>query len=281
MLRPPQALIQQALEEDGAFADITTVSTVPVDQWATGSIITRQAGVVAGLSLVAATFREMDERITVKLLVQDGASVQPDDELVQLEGPARSLLSGERVALNFLGRLSGIASLTARCVGALEGTRTRILDTRKTTPGLRVLEKYAVRMGGGQNHRTGLHDGVLIKDNHIKAAGGVAQAVSAARNAVPHLLKVEVECETLAEVELALDADTDVVLLDNMDVEAMRAAVKRIRKRAPRVLIEASGNVGTDPARLAAVAATEVDFISLGALTHSVPNFDVSLEFAE
>ncbi|MBO0782388.1 MAG: carboxylating nicotinate-nucleotide diphosphorylase, partial [Ktedonobacteraceae bacterium] len=172
MLRPPVDLIKQALEEDGAFADITTLSTVPAEQWAEGSMLTRQAGVVAGLSAMAATFHLLDERITVELLVQDGTAVQPGEALARLSGPARSILSAERVALNLLGRLSGIATLTAQCVRALEGTQARILDTRKTTPGLRALEKYAVRMGGGQNHRFGLSDGILIKDNHIKAAGG-------------------------------------------------------------------------------------------------------------
>ncbi|MBO0793588.1 MAG: carboxylating nicotinate-nucleotide diphosphorylase [Ktedonobacteraceae bacterium] len=281
MLRPPVDLIKQALEEDGAFADITTLSTVPAEQWAEGSMLTRQAGVVAGLPAMAATFHLLDERITVELLVQDGAAVQPGEALARLSGPARSILSAERVALNLLGRLSGIATLTAQCVRALEGTQARILDTRKTTPGLRALEKYAVRMGGGQNHRFGLSDGILIKDNHIKAAGGIAQAVAAARASAPHLLKVEIECETLAEIEQALAADADVVLLDNMDVETMRQAVSLIRQRAPRVLTEASGNIGTDAAKLRTVAGTGVDFISLGALTHSVSNFDVSLEFAE
>jgi nicotinate-nucleotide pyrophosphorylase (carboxylating) len=188
-------------------------------------------------------------------------------------------LSAERVALNFLGHLSGIATTTARSVRALEGTQTRILDTRKTTPGLRSLEKMAVQMGGGHNHRFGLNDGVLIKDNHIKAAGTIAQAVAAARRAAPHLLKIEVECETLDEVREALQARADVVLLDNMDTEIMRSAVALIRQHAPQVLIEASGNIGTQAERLATVAATGVDFISSGALTHSAANFDVSLEF--
>jgi nicotinate-nucleotide pyrophosphorylase (carboxylating) len=182
--------------------------------------------------------------------------------------------------MNFLGHLSGIATLTAQCVRAIEGTPARILDTRKTTPGLRSLEKEAVRLGGGQNHRFGLNDGVLIKDNHIKAAGGILEAVTAARRLAPHLLKIEVECETLAEVQQGLEAGADVVLLDNMPVEMMREAIELVRRTDPRVLIEASGNIGTNPARLAAVAATGVDFISLGALTHSAPNFDVSLEFA-
>ena len=275
----PLALIRGALEEDGAFADVTTLSTVPVEQQARGSIITLRAGVIAGLAVAAATFHELDARVEVTLLVEDGASVQSGQVIATVRGPARAVLSAERVALNFLGRLSGIATLTAQCVQAIEGTRARILDTRKTTPGLRSLEKEAVRLGGGQNHRFGLNDGVLIKDNHIKAAGGVAQSIKAARSHAPHLLKIEVECETLSEVREALEAGADVILLDNMDIDTMRGAVELARRGSPNVLIEASGNIGVNATRLLAVASTGVDFISLGALTHSAPNFDVSLEF--
>ena len=273
-------IIRHALEEDGAEFDVTTLSTVAAERRALSSIIARRAGVIAGLAVAAATFREFDPQVEIELVAADGAAVQAGQVIAHVRGSARSLLSAERVALNFLGRLSGIATLTAQCVRALEGTRARILDTRKTTPGLRILEKEAVRLGGGQNHRFGLHDGVLIKDNHIKAAGGIAQAISAARRTAHHLLKIEIECETLAEVREAVTADADVVLLDNMDAETMRSAVEMIRRAAPNVLIEASGNIGTNPARLAEVAAMGVDFISLGALTHSAPNFDVSLEFA-
>ena len=279
MYKIPNELIQRALEEDGAFADITTLSTVPEHQSSQGSIITRQSGVVAGLAVAVDTFRCVDERITVEVHVQDGDTVQADTRLASLQGPARSLLSAERTALNFLGRLSAIATLTAHCVRAIEGSHARILDTRKTTPGLRGLEKLAVQLGGGQNHRFGLNDGVLIKDNHIKAAGGIAQAVTAARRIAPHLLKIEVECETLAEVEEALASEADVILLDNMSIATMSSAVALIRQRAPRVLIEASGSIGTNAEKLVAVAGTGVDFISLGALTHSAPNFDISLEF--
>ncbi len=280
MFNLPVDLIKRALEEDGAASDVTTLSTVPEARWSEATIVTRRSGVIAGLTLATETFRLFDERVTVELFVQEGAFVESNAALAQFKGPARSLLSAERVALNFLGRLSGIATLTAQCVHAVAGTQVYILDTRKTTPGMRSLEKFAVQMGGGHNHRFGLNDGVLIKDNHIKAAGGVVQAVTAARLAAPHLLKIEVECETLAEVEQALDARADVVLLDNMEREMMRSAVALIRQRSPQVLIEASGNIGTDIARLAAVAETGVDFISLGALTHSAPNFDISLEFA-
>ncbi len=280
MHKIPLDIIRRALQEDGADYDITTLSTVPAEQQATGSIIARQASTIAGLQVAAEAFHLLDEHVQVEMFVKDGDTVQAGQVLANLSGPARSLLSAERVALNFLGRLSGIATITAQCARAVEGTRARILDTRKTTPGLRELEKDAVLLGGGYNHRFGLSDGVLIKDNHIKAAGGVTRAVKAARQMAPHLLKIEVECETLAEVREALEARADVLLLDNMDVERMRNAVELVRRQAPHVLIEASGNIGTNAERLAAVAATGVDFISLGALTHSAPNVDVSLEFA-
>lgn len=276
----PLDLIRHALAEDGADCDITTLCTVPEEQQTQADIIARQVGVIAGLTVAAATFRELDSRVLVELRVEDGASVQAGQVVAHISGPARSVLSAERVALNFLGHLSGIATLTAQCVRALEGTKARILDTRKTTPGLRSLEKEAVRMGGGHNHRFNLNDGILIKDNHIKAAGGIVSAITLARHLAPHLLKIEVECETLLEVEEALGAGADVLLLDNMPVDTMRRAVELVRRVAPKVLIEASGSIGTNPAKLSAVAATGVDFISLGAITHSASNFDVSLEFA-
>ena len=272
-------LIRQALMEDGANADVTTLCTVPMEHHAQANIIARQAGVIAGLAVAVATFRELDQRVAVETLLEDGAVVQAGQVLAHISGPGRSVLSAERVALNFLGHLSGIATLTAQCVRALEGNRARILDTRKTTPGLRSLEKEAVRLGGGQNHRFNLSDGVLIKDNHIKAAGSIAQAILLARRKAPHLLKIEVECESLLEVQEALAAEADVILLDNMPVDTMRSAVEFIRSSSPKVLIEASGSIGTNPAKLTAVAATGVDFISLGAITHSAPQFDVSLEF--
>ena len=272
-------LIRQALAEDGAEADVTTLCTVPMEQQTQANIIARQAGVIAGLTVAVATFHELDQRVSVETLLEDGAVVQPGQMLTHISGPARSVLSAERVALNFLGHLSGIATLTAQCVRALEGTRARILDTRKTIPGLRSLEKEAVRLGGGRNHRFNLSDGVLIKDNHSKAAGGISQAILLAHRQAHHLLKIEVECETLIEVQEALEAEADVILLDNMPVETMRSAVEFIRSTSPKVLIEASGSIGTNPITLAAVAATGVDFISLGAITHSAPQFDVSLEF--
>ena len=273
-------VIQCALEEDGAYDDITTLSTVSELQQVHATFLTRQAGVIAGMEVALRTFLTLDKSLEIKQVIQDGTAVQSDDVLASLYGSARSVLSAERVALNFLGRLSGIATITAQCVQAIEGTQARILDTRKTTPRLRSLEKMAVLMGGGHNHRFGLSDGVLIKDNHIKAAGGIPNAIAGARRTAPHLLKIEVECETLAEVSEAIESRADVILLDNMSVESMHEAVTLLRREASHILIEASGNIGTNMERLAAVAATGVDFISLGAITHSAPNFDISLEFA-
>jgi nicotinate-nucleotide pyrophosphorylase (carboxylating) len=274
-------LIARALEEDIGFGDLTTLATVPAEQTIVATIITRQQGVVAGLDIAAAVFQSVDAGLHIEQFVADGTTVNPNDRLMRIEGSARSILTAERTALNFLGRLSGIATLTAACVAAVAGTRAAIIDTRKTTPGLRALEKYAVRMGGGRNHRFALDDGILIKDNHIAAAGGVGVAIARARQHAPHLLKIEVECETLEQVHEALDAGADVILLDNMSIGQQKEAVAVIRQRDARVLIEASGNIGTHPERLAAEAATGVDFISLGALTHSAPNFDVSLEYGD
>jgi nicotinate-nucleotide pyrophosphorylase (carboxylating) len=275
----PLDLIRQALIEDGAYRDLTTLCTVPAEAQAQAILLARREGVVAGLAVALATFRLLDERVQGEARVSDGEAVIANQTLAVLSGPARALLSAERVALNFLGHLSGIATLTARCVRAVAGTGVRILDTRKTTPGLRALEKEAVRLGGGHNHRFGLSDGILIKDNHIKAAGGLTAAIEAVRRRVPHLLKIEVECETLEEVRAAVRAGADVILLDNMEVEQLRQAVALVRAETPGILLEASGGIGPDPERLAAVAATGVDFISLGALTHSAPNLDVALEF--
>jgi nicotinate-nucleotide pyrophosphorylase (carboxylating) len=273
------AALRRTLDEDIGAGDVTTLATVPAGTRAAGQIVARAAGVVAGLPVVAAVFHLLDPAVVVTPLVAEGAAVEGGAALAALDGDARAILTGERTALNYLGRLSGIATLAARCAQAVEGTGARVVDTRKTTPGLRALEKYAVRMGGASNHRFGLSDGVLIKDNHIKAAGSIAAAVASARRLASHLLRVEVECETAAEVREALAAGADVILLDNMPVAALGEAVRLIRTRAPAVKIEASGGIGTDPVKLRAVAETGVDYISLGALTHSAPNFDVSLEF--
>ena len=278
VLRVDQAVIERALEEDIGFGDVTTLSTIPAERIISATIITRQRGVAAGLPVARAVFQAVNASLTIEQLVPDGTHVAPNDVLLRLHGSARSILTAERTALNFLGHLCGIATITAACVAAVAGTKATIVDTRKTTPGLRALEKYAVRMGGARNHRFALDDGILIKDNHIQAAGSISAAISAARQHAPHLLKIEVECETLAQIREALAARADVILLDNMRVEQQREAVALIRQHDERILIEASGNIGTDPTRLAAVAATGVDFISLGALTHSAPNLDLSLE---
>ncbi len=274
-------LITRALAEDIGFGDITTFCTVPTERAMTATIIARQPGVIAGLEVAAAVFRAVDASLHIELLAADGAHVTPDTRVACLAGKAHSILTAERTALNFLGHLSGIATLTAHCVAAVAGTRAAIIDTRKTTPGLRALEKYAVRVGGGRNHRFGLDDGILIKDNHIAAAGGIGPAIASARRSAPHLLKIEVECETLEQVHEALAAGADVILLDNMSLSQQREAVALIRQHDVRILIEASGGIGTNAERLAAVAATGVDFISLGALTHSAPNFDLSLECSD
>lgn len=273
------ALVRSALAEDVGRGDVTTEATIPAGTRASGRIVARQSGVVAGLPVAILTFRLLDPAIHVEALVADGAHVEAGATLAHISGDARALLTAERTALNFLGRLSGVATLAARCMAAVAGTRAVVVDTRKTTPGLRALEKYAVRMGGARNHRAGLDDGILIKDNHIAAAGGIRAAIERARASASHLLRIEVECETEDEVSDAVEAGAEVILLDNMPIERMRANVEWIHTHAPHTIIEASGNIGTDAARLAAVAATGVDLISLGALTHSAPNFDVSLEF--
>lgn len=271
--------IARALAEDIGRGDATTLACIPATAQATGRIFTRQAGVVAGLLVVAEVFRQIDSRIETTLAVPDGTPLEAGATLARLQGPAQGILIGERVALNYLGRLSGIATLTAQCVAATVGTTARIIDTRKTTPGLRALEKYAVRMGGGHNHRFGLDDGILIKDNHIVASGGITQAISNARAYAHHLLRIEIECDTLEQVREALAAQAESILLDNMPTDQLRAAVALIRAERPATIIEASGGIGTNPVKIRAVAETGVDLISIGALTHSVSNLDLSLEF--
>ena len=265
-------LIERALAEDVGGGDITTRLTVPADRRARAEIAAKQRAIVAGLPLVSRVCAAVGGDITVVTHVTDGTPVTPGAVLATVSGPAASLLVAERLSLNFLQHLSGIATLTAQFVAAVHGHRCRIVDTRKTTPGLRVLEKYAVRVGGGYNHRTRLDDGILIKDNHITAAGGVRAAVVAARAGAPHGLRVEVECATLADVDEALAGGADAVLLDNMTVDTIAAAVHRIGGRA---LVEVSGGVNLDT--VGAIAATGVDLISVGALTHSAPAVDIHM----
>lgn len=266
-------LVETALAEDIGSGDLTTEATVPASAPATGTIRTRETGVVAGLEVARHVFLRLDPGIHCETKVRDGDRVEGGAVLAVISGPARPILSGERVALNFLRHLSGIATRTRRLKELTAPFPVRLVDTRKTTPGLRVLEKYAVRMGGGHNHRFGLDDGVLIKDNHIAVAGSITAAVEAARRAVPHIFKVEVEVEDLAGVREALAAGADVILLDNMPLTMIREAVAIVDGRVP---VEVSGNV--DEHSIGAIACTGVDIISVGKLTHSVPDLDIGLD---
>lgn len=266
-------IITRALSEDIGTGDITTMSTVPAGQTINGRFIAKEAGIICGLEIVRRVFEIVNNEIQFKPLVNDGDAVLTGEVIASISGPAAGILMGERVALNFLQRLSGISSKTASLAKIIEGTGARITDTRKTTPGLRVFEKYAVKIGGGMNHRFNLSDGVLIKDNHIAAAGSISNAIEAARNSIPHTLKIEVEVETMEQIEEALKAGADIIMLDNMDIPAMKEAVEKINGRA---LVEASGNMGDRDLR--AVAETGVDIISVGALTHSVKAMDISLK---
>lgn len=271
-------LIDLALREDLAGGDVTSAAVVPEGTRARGTLLAKAPGVISGIEVAAAVFRRVDPDVAFTPLVTDGTRVEARTPIATVEGPARAILAAERVALNLLQRLSGVATLTARYLEATRGTRARIVDTRKTTPGLRVLEKAAVRHGGGHNHRFGLTDGILIKDNHLAAVGGpdrVAKAIARARDAAPHTLRVEVEVTTLDELRQALDAGADIVMLDNMDLEQMQQAVQLTYGRA---LLEASGGVTLET--VPAIAATGIDLISVGALTHSAPALDISLDFA-
>jgi nicotinate-nucleotide pyrophosphorylase (carboxylating) len=267
------ACIKRALAEDIGAGDVTTDSIVPPEATMRGQIIAKQHGVVAGLEVARLTYRQLDKRVDFVPLIKDGEKVENRQVLAKVSGPARALLTGERVALNFLGRMSGIATLTHQFVEAVAGTRAVILDTRKTAPGLRAIDKLAVRLGGGQNHRIGLYDMILIKDNHIDFAGSLAEAVQKARLADTGL-EIEVEARTLEDVRLALDHHVERILLDNMSPDLMRQAVALTQGRAK---LEASGNVALDNVRR--VAESGVDYISIGALTHSVRVFDVSFDW--
>jgi len=274
---PPEVLsaIQQALKEDIGSGDVTTNSIVPREARMSGHILAKQAGVIAGLDVAGATFSLLDRRVKFTPRLDEGVRVENRQILARLSGPARALLTGERTALNFLGRMSGIATLTRQFVEAVAGTKAIILDTRKTVPGLRLLDKLAVRRGGGQNHRIGLYDMILIKDNHIDFAGSLAEAVRRAQ-AVHSGLQVEVEARTLEDVRAALDLGVQRILLDNMSLEML---TKAVQMTAGRAALEASGNVNLDNVR--AVAETGVDYISIGALTHSAKVFDVSLDWLQ
>jgi nicotinate-nucleotide pyrophosphorylase (carboxylating) len=275
---PPgtEALIDRALAEDVGEGDFTSLWTVPALREGTATVVAKAAGVIAGGEVARAVFLRVDPALDVALAAGDGSAVQPGDVVATVRGSLRSLLTAERTALNFLQRLSGVATLARLYVREVVGTGARVIDTRKTTPGLRLLEKEAVRAGGGANHRMGLHDMVMIKDNHIAAAGGITAAVEAVRRANDRALRVEVETTTLAEVDEALAAGVDRIMFDNMGVEQVRRAVGLVRAwSGPHPETEASGGVDLHSVR--AYAATGVDFVSVGALTHSAPALDLSL----
>jgi len=276
----PKRLIDQAVraalaEDLGLAGDITTDSIIPANAHGEASIVVRMPGVIAGLDLAEAAFRALDPDTQCARVVDDGAKVEAGAAIAKIKARKRALLTGERTALNFLGRLSGIATLTAAYVAKVEGTAARIACTRKTTPGLRALEKYAVRCGGGVNHRFGLYDAVLVKDNHIAAAGGLETALALLRPRAGHMVKVEVEVDTLQQLDEVLRYPIDAVLLDNMDLATLKQAVALANGK---VLLEASGGVTLET--VAEIAATGVDLISVGALTHSPRNLDSSLEWA-
>lgn len=268
--------VRAALDEDlGRAGDITSLATIPAGRTATADFVLRKPGTIAGLAFAEAAFRLLDPAITFETFVHDGQTLSERTTLARVSGPAIAILSGERVALNYLGRLSGIATLTARYVDAVKGTQAKIVCTRKTTPGLRAAEKYAVKCGGGANHRFGFDDAVLIKDNHIAVAGGIVPALRAAKEAVGHLVKIEIEVDTLDQLREVINEGADVVLLDNMNPTQLREAVTLI---GGRMKSEASGGVNLDSVR--AIAESGVDMISIGALTHSASVLDIGLDIA-
>ncbi|SHH04312.1 carboxylating nicotinate-nucleotide diphosphorylase [Desulfosporosinus lacus] len=270
-----QELIDQALMEDIGTGDLST-RIFPEDLTSLAKLYAKQDGIVAGLALVEQVFQRVDQRIQVHKLVRDGDEVKVGEVVIELDGPLSTILQGERTALNFLQHLSGIATATKRAVDQVTGLSTCIVDTRKTLPGWRALQKYAVRVGGGHNHRFGLYDAVMLKDNHLAAVGGLTEAVQRVRDVIGHMVKIEVECETIKQVEDAVACGVDVIMLDNMGIEEMREAVLYIDHRA---IVEASGGIQED--QLRQVAETGVDLISIGALTHSVKALDFSLDLGE
>jgi nicotinate-nucleotide pyrophosphorylase (carboxylating) len=274
-------LVELALQEDVGAGDLTSQAVIPESLQGRAVFVARAPGVVAGLPAAALVFATLDPRVTLEPLARDGESVKPGNRLASVGGPMRSILSGERVALNFLQHLSGIATQTQRHVDAVAGLKCQVLDTRKTLPGWRLLEKYAVRCGGGHNHRVGLFDGVLIKDNHLSALGHgkkeIRAAVEAARALHGATVPVEIEVDNLAELDEALRCGPDIVLLDNMPADQMREAVRRRDAAAPTVLLEASG--GVTLATIRAIAETGVDRVSVGAMTHSSPALDIALDY--
>jgi nicotinate-nucleotide pyrophosphorylase (carboxylating) len=271
-----QRLLDLALEEDVGRGDVTSASIIDETQEAEADIVAGERAVVCGLGLMEAVFTRFDWRTRVRAKVADGDPVAKGTLVASVRGPAQALLAGERTALNFLQHLSGVATLTQAFVAASEGAKVRVADTRKTTPGSRALQKYAVRTGGGANHRSDLASGILIKDNHVALVGSVREAVRRARAAAPHVLRVCVEVDDLGQLDEALEAGAEVILLDNFQIREMTEAVKRIRERAPKTVIEASGGVSLD--RIRDIGKTGVDVISIGALTHSARAIDFSCE---
>ncbi len=264
------------LREDVGSGDVTTQMTIPVGHQSKGIIHAKEDGVICGIPIAELVFEIVDPTLSFTALVEEGQAVTKGTVIIEVEGSTHAILTGERLALNLMQRLSGVASRTASFVQVLDGLSTRLVDTRKTTPGHRMLEKYAVRVGGGFNHRFGLYDAVMIKDNHIKGAGGIRQAVGRARKNIPHTMSIEVETENLEQVEEALAAGADIIMLDNMSNEMMKQAVARIKAKAPHVKTEASGNVSLETVR--GIAETGVDVISVGRLTYSFSSLDISLD---
>ncbi|HHV34194.1 MAG TPA: carboxylating nicotinate-nucleotide diphosphorylase [Syntrophomonadaceae bacterium] len=268
--------VRRALAEDVGKGDLTTNALVPENLRAEGLIYSKAHGILAGMPAAKRTFRCLDPGVKFEQEMADGSELAPGSVVAQVKGQGRALLTGERVALNFLQRLSGIATATRELLQRVEGTKAQLVDTRKTTPGLRLLEKYAVRAGGGYNHRLGLDDGVLIKDNHIKVAGGITEAIRRARAVTPHTIKIEVEVESLDQLKEALDAGADIIMLDNMSFDMMRDAVNIAAGRVP---LEASGGISGET--ISKVAETGVDLISVGAVTHSAKALDISMDIGE
>lgn len=264
------------LQEDVGAGDITTATTVPQGHISRAVIHAKQDGILAGLTVAELVFHTVHPDLTFQPIAQEGQKLRKGDIIAEVEGNTHHLLTGERLALNLLQRMSGIATRTREYVDAIQALPVRLVDTRKTTPGHRMLEKYAVRVGGGHNHRFGLYDAVMIKDNHIKAAGGITEAVTSARQQIPHTMTIEVETESIEQVQEALTVGADIIMLDNMPIERMQEAVRMIRQQAPHVKIEASGNVSLET--IYNLAATGVDIISVGRLTYSFENLDISLD---
>jgi nicotinate-nucleotide pyrophosphorylase (carboxylating) len=276
---PIRSHIKLWLQEDIGSGDVTTMTTIPVDRQSKGIIHVKEDGIIAGLPAAATVFSVVDTELRYETKVAEGTSVKKGNIVATVEGSTRSILLGERLALNLMQRMSGIATRTREYVDAIEGLPTRLVDTRKTTPGHRLLEKYAVRVGGGHNHRFGLYDAVMIKDNHIKGAGGIIPAIQAARAQIPLTMKIEVEVENFEQLAEAMSAGPDIIMLDNMTPAAMKEAVAIIKTKAPHIIIEGSGNVNLQTIKC--IAESGVDVISVGRLTYSVAALDISLDLNE